>query len=159
RGVTAFACRFAEGCGLPTDTFKLAGLYHDLGKLDPRFQAMLQGRSPRTAAPPPLAKSSSTGGTKREREEARPIHRYPKGGRHELLSAALVATKTKDDLPLHLIATHHGTARPLAGPVDENEFAAQPFRAELFGQTFVLGSSAQDTAGWNGTLSDRFWRV
>jgi CRISPR-associated endonuclease/helicase Cas3 len=159
RGVTTFACRFAGACGLPTDTFVLAGLYHDLGKLDPRFQAMLQGRSPRTIAPPPLAKSGSIAGTKREREEARAVHRFPKGGRHELLSAALVSTRTSDDLLLHLIATHHGTARPFANPVDENEFVAQPFKAELFGQTFVLASCAQDPAGWNGTLPDRFWRV
>jgi CRISPR-associated endonuclease/helicase Cas3 len=159
RGVSAFAGRFAAGCGLPTGVYALAGYYHDLGKLDRRFQAMLQGRSPRTAAPPALAKSGAVAGSKREREEARAVHRYPAGARHELLSAALVATRTGGDLLLHLIATHHGAARPFAGPVPENESAARPFRAELFGQTFALPSSAQDPAGWNGTLPDRFWRV
>jgi CRISPR-associated endonuclease/helicase Cas3 len=159
RGVAACARRFANGCGLPTDVYTLAGLYHDSGKLDPRFQAMLQGRSPRTTAPPPLAKSGTADGSRREREEARAIHQYPKGGRHELLSAALVATKTDDDLLLHLIATHHGTARPFAGRVDENEFAKKPFTAELFGESFALDSSCQTTAAWNVVLPERFWRV
>jgi CRISPR-associated endonuclease/helicase Cas3 len=155
RGVTGYARRFARGCGLPIDTYTLAGLYHDLGKLDPRFQAMLQGRSPRTTAPPPLAKSGASAGSRREREEARAVHRYPKGARHELLSAALVATKTDEDLLLHLIATHHGTARPFADRVDENELARRPFTAE----SFALDSSAQTTAAWNAVLPERFWRV
>lgn len=159
RGVTEYARRFAAGCGLSVETYALAGQFHDVGKLDPRFQAMLQNRSPRTAAPPPLAKSGRANMTPREREEARAVHRFPKGGRHELLSAALVATKTDDDLLLHLIATHHGTARPFAGPVEENDFARRPFPAPLFGQTFALDSSAQDPAGWNAILPERFWRI
>src|SRR5262249_59317729 len=77
-GVTAYARRFADGCGLPVDTFTLAGQYHDLGKLDPRFQAMLYGRSPRTVGPPALAKSGTSGGSRREREEARAVHRFPR---------------------------------------------------------------------------------
>jgi CRISPR-associated endonuclease/helicase Cas3 len=159
RGVTAYAGRFAEGCGLPADTYTLAGLFHDLGKLDPRFQAMLQGRSPRTVAPPPLAKSDTSSGSRREREEAQAIHRYPKGGRHELFSAALVAQKTNHDLLLHLTATHHGTARPFAGRVDENDFATSPFTAALFRESFALESSAHAPAVWNAVLPERFWRV
>src|SRR5262249_28324651 len=74
-------------------------------------------------------------------------------------SAALVSSRTTDDLLLHLIATHHGTARPFAGPVDENEDAPTPFTAALFGSRFQIESAAQDAASWNGPLPERFWRV
>ncbi len=64
-GVAGFARRFAAGCGLPADLYRAAGFWHDLGKLDPRFQAMLLGRSPATATPPPLAKSRRPPRTRR----------------------------------------------------------------------------------------------
>jgi CRISPR-associated endonuclease/helicase Cas3 len=159
RGVAAVAARYAAGCRLPADMYTLAGLHHDLGKLDPRFQALLQGRSPRTAAPPPLAKSGTTPASREEAEQARAVHRYPKGGRHELLSAALLAKVTVDDLLLHLVATHHGYARPFAPAVEENEFAARPFTATVSGQSVTLDSSAQTPTAWNAVLPDRFWRV
>src|SRR5207302_1991839 len=112
RGVAERANQFAEGCGLDTGPYYQAGLYHDLGKLDPRFQAMLKQSSPRTAVGEPLAKSARSPRTRQERDEAREVHRYPRGARHELLSAALVAKKTDGDLLIHLIATHHGSGRP-----------------------------------------------
>ncbi|MFL5245242.1 MAG: type I-U CRISPR-associated helicase/endonuclease Cas3 [Gemmataceae bacterium] len=151
RGVAEHAKRFAGGCGLDAD------LWHDLGKLDPRFQAMLKQSSPRTAVGDALAKSARSPRTKRERDKARQIHRYPTGARHELLSAALVATRTDDELLLHLIATHHGSGRPFANSVEDIEKADTPCRQELFG--FKPDSCVQKIAKWNAELPERFWRV
>jgi CRISPR-associated endonuclease/helicase Cas3 len=151
RGVAGFARRFAAGCGLPTECYSLAGFWHDLGKLDPRFQAMLKGRSPRTAGGVPLAKSGTF------RRGDRSIHCYPRGGRHELLSVVLLST-TADDLLLHLIATHHGTARPFADPVEEND-AARRLETRLFGAHFHLETTAQNPSAWNAGFAERFWRM
>jgi CRISPR-associated endonuclease/helicase Cas3 len=159
-GVAKRAGLFAEACGLDRDLYHQAGLWHDLGKLDPRFQAMLKQSSPRTAAGLPLAKSARPPRTIRERDEVREIHRYPAGARHELLSAALLTSTTVDDLFLHLVTTHHGSGRPFADPVDENEATREPFKTPpLFGQTFELPTSAQQIAAWNAQLPGRFWRV
>lgn len=152
-GVADRAKRFATGCGLDVDLYSLAGHFHDLGKLDPRFQALLKGRSPRTAGGIPLAKSGSFGSGDRD------VHQYPPGARHELLSVAMLDSHTDDDLLLHLIATHHGSARPFANPVLENAAAQSPFIAELFDRSFAIDSCAQRIVEWNATLADRFWRV
>jgi CRISPR-associated endonuclease/helicase Cas3 len=163
RNVAEHAKTFAAGCGLDAELYYQVGLWHDLGKLDPRFQAMLKQSSPRTAVGEPLAKSARSPRTKQERDEAREVHCYPKGARHELLStalvAALIATKTDDDLGLHLLATHHGSGRPLAAPVEDDYTAKQPFKAQLFGQTYELPTYGQQTATWNLELPERFWRV
>jgi len=159
RGVADYAKRFAAGCGLDVTLYTQAGLWHDLGKLDPRFQAMLKQSSPRTAVGVALAKSARSARTTAEKDQARQVHHYPKGARHELLSAALVAGRNDDDLLLHLIATHHGSARPFADPVGENAAAATPFEATLFGETFRANTSAQEIGDWNAELPERFWRV
>lgn len=159
RGVAEHARRFAEGCRLDADLYEQAGLRHDLGKLDRRFQAMLKQSSPHTAVGKPLAKSARSPRTKEEKRLAREVHKYPVGARHELLSAAMVAAESNDDLLLHLIATHHGSARPFASPVEENA-SAQPFGPhDMFGQSFGLPSSSQEIAAWNAELPERFWRV
>ena len=68
-GVKEFARRHAVGCGLPDDLVEAiarAGLLHDLGKADPRFQAMLRGRCRlvgRTAARQILADAPNPGGS------------------------------------------------------------------------------------------------
>lgn len=150
RGVAERAVRFATPLGLPPDTYRAAGLYHDLGKLDPRFQKMLCGFVPKEH---PLAKSGTLA------QRAWESHRYPKGARHELLSAAVLAGHTSDDLLLHLIATHHGSARPFAEAVEENDAAKAPFTGEMFGLGFHHPTSGQDVAGWNAELPERFWRM
>ncbi len=155
RGVAEFAKRFAQGCELDAELYYTAGLCHDLGKLDPRFQAMLKQTSPHTAVGPPLAKSSKSPGSPAEREEARRVHGYPKGARHELLSAAILEKETDDDLLLHLIATHHGSGRPFADAVSDT--TGMLGRQSLFG--FKPDSCLQDIAAWNTILPERFWRI
>lgn len=94
--------------------------YHDVGKLDPRFQALLYGLSPTTAAgKPPIAKSK---GYRSQSEEVtlRTRADMPKRFRHEYLSCAilsqsqLVTNHPEKDLLLHLTASHHGHCRPFA---------------------------------------------
>jgi CRISPR-associated endonuclease/helicase Cas3 len=96
---------------------------HDLGKADMRFQAMLAGLTPYEAMDRPilLAKSGQRGLTRDERDRQRNRAELPAGFRHEMLSVELIASGliTIDsvidgDLLLHLIAAHHGHARPFA---------------------------------------------
>lgn len=117
-----------------TDAFNLAARLHDLGKADERFQAMLR-RTDRTDAwllagvtPTLLAKSDGLPMTRAEREATRRRAGLPDGFRHEMLSAQLVhcfddlpEVETSRDLVLHLIAAHHGYARPFAPVVYDEE--------------------------------------
>ena len=113
----------AEQVGLPDDLLEVverAATLHDIGKADARFQRWLD---PRRESGPHLAKSA----TPRHRWEAtRASSGWPRGGRHEELSARLVRawlSKTPDwgcllqrDLLVHLVVSHHGKGRPLVSP-------------------------------------------
>jgi len=104
-----------------------AAVCHDWGKVDQRFQALLM-RGDATAAgalKEPIAKSPHLARTHQEREQARLRSALPKGFRHEMLSlqlaqksgveAGIIPGKSSlRDLTLHLIASHHGHARPFA---------------------------------------------
>lgn len=85
-----------------------AARLHDLGKSEPRFQAMLHGDLVAAALGPLLAKS----GLRRlaDLRAAYTQSGLPAGFRHELASLAL-ADET-DPLIRHLVATHHGYGRP-----------------------------------------------
>jgi len=143
------AARIAEALGLsgPLITaVRQAGLWHDLGKLDPRFQRWLD---PDVQAAAPLAKS----GLAPDRIQlARSASGWPRGGRHELLSARLVAEWLRShpvdfdaDLVLHLIASHHGYARPLVPPVEDR--APVHLRADIGGWE-VAASGDLGTTDW-----------
>ena len=114
----------AHRIGVPTElreVIALAGKLHDIGKADPRFQRWLD---PEGNAEVPMAKSNAP----RHRWEAmRAQAGWPRGGRHEDLSARLVrawledrpdwSSSTLRDLLIHLVVSHHGKGRPLVPPV------------------------------------------
>ena len=166
-GVETFARRFAKGSGLPdalVEAVAKAGSFHDLGKADLRFQALLRGGNRLAVGCELFAKSDETPRTREAFKVARDAAGYPPGGRHELLSVRLaegapdVLSETPDlsELALHLIASHHGHCRPFAPVV----FDAQPTKVtvELQGRRMV----------WNGTtnlervdsgVAQRYWRL
>jgi CRISPR-associated endonuclease/helicase Cas3 len=110
---------FADSLNLDSEltaTLATAARHHDLGKLDRRFQAWLNGGSS-VGQPAPLAKSASGPGNPQS-WAARRDAMWPRGKRHEMISAALLAQistwpqEIDRDLLLHLVATHHGDGRP-----------------------------------------------
>ena len=153
--------------GLPAElgeSIALAALRHDVGKADPRFQAWLHGGDLLAAARAgaPLAKSAGVARTARALRRAREASGYPRGGRHELVSVRLAeqawpeGTKADRELVLHLVASHHGHARPFV-PVVADEHPVQ-VRASLEGR-LVETSSATGLERLDSGVADRFWRL
>lgn len=120
-GVGLYARRIAERIGLSASvgaTVELAGEFHDLGKADGRFQAWLD---PLGRADTLIAKSDRP----RSRWQSDQLASgWPRGGRHEALSARLVIewlaenAATHAELLVHLVASHHGQGRPLIAPAE-----------------------------------------
>lgn len=119
---------------IPISVYQQVADGHDFGKADERFQAMLR-RADRTDAwlfatveNALWAKSDGLPLTPGQRRQARERAGLPDGFRHEMLSVQIIeqtslgATITDDlDLILHLIASHHGYARPFAPVVFDDE--------------------------------------
>lgn len=131
KAVRQRAGEIASYLGLPKGLKAIVGDaagWHDIGKVDPRFQAMLfEGDPVRAAiAAEPLAKSGMPPGDLQRHRDARRRSGLPSRARHEAWSHALVAAYLAtsdqhhrgcdDELLLHLVASHHGHARPLLPP-------------------------------------------
>ncbi|WP_218934480.1 type I-G CRISPR-associated helicase/endonuclease Cas3g [Rosistilla ulvae] len=136
-----------------------AAKLHDVGKSDPRFQAMLLGKPVAVAYMQRTlwAKSDQLGG--RGRSE---LHT---GFRHEMLSVDLLQQfehKETCDMTLmsHLIASHHGFARPLA-PIAVDE-TLPGFSLKPFGGAAI---SHQQRADWtpahqiDSGIAGQFWKL
>ena len=126
QAVGAMARSIAERIGLPTSLAEIverAGALHDIGKADGRFQRWLDPEGQRDA---PMAKSTTA---HHRWETTRAASGWPRGGRHEDLSARLVrawlerhpswSDPWSRDLLIHLVISHHGNGRPLIAPVDD----------------------------------------
>jgi CRISPR-associated endonuclease/helicase Cas3 len=154
------------------ELFQIAAELHDLGKADARFQAVLAGTTAYEAMRLPrlLGKSGSQSLSNAEREERRVRAELPKGFRHEMLSTQIVEQHIEAlcmyasidrDLLLHVVAAHHGHARPFAPVVVD-----QPRAAELL-SLVIRGISIDgaNRAAWvpahrlDSGIPERFWQL
>lgn len=127
RGVAERARDCAERIGLNelSTSVEKAALFHDLGKADPRFQALLQGGSRKHERL--LAKSDMNAADRGTRQTAQRLAEYPQGQRHECYSVALLRHSPQLLVDLHdpelaqyLAGSHHGQGRPYMPAIDDD---------------------------------------
>jgi CRISPR-associated endonuclease/helicase Cas3 len=158
---------FAGRLGLPEELLRaaeLAGVLHDSGKAEHRFQLMLHRGDPDRleAGGTVLAKSGMDPADRRALVQARQRAGLPAGWRHEAVSLAiarrLLGEHAGVDVQLvqHLVAAHHGCARPVFPPVDGAGRVrlvafAEPLDGPLAGLE-ELGDLEVDHVDWDGPL-------
>jgi CRISPR-associated endonuclease/helicase Cas3 len=162
-GVTRWATSFAEKLGLSdelTQAVRQAAFLHDLGKADPRFQALLYGDEPGETL---LAKSGSERNGRFHMEESK---LPPRGFRHEFVSVALLRehrnqllgdlTETQRHLVEYLVGTHHGRGRPFPPFIEEHA----PEKVTLNWAGWTLAASP-DHRLWRleGRWPVSFWKL
>lgn len=167
RAVGCRAREIASNLGLSSDlveAVRLAGIYHDEGKRDRRFQVMLhRGDKLRAeAATEPLAKSGMDPADKAALRRAAELSGYPKGMRHEAYSAKIAeillqrgpgdgqrdeVESVDRELVVHLVASHHGCGRPLLPPVVDLS-PIQVTRPVAVGEPVVVCTA--DSVDWAG---------
>lgn len=150
--------------------FAGAGYWHDVGKLDERFQVLLHhgDELAALAAAAPLAKSEGIPISPARRRAIREASGLPANFRHEMLSLQLAERCARGavsaemyDLFLHLVASHHGHARPFAPISPDPE---PPAITGTRGGTPVKLRAEERVAlppphRLDSGISDRFWRL
>jgi CRISPR-associated endonuclease/helicase Cas3 len=146
-----------------------AAYWHDAGKLDDRFQTLLyEGDEVAALAGEALAKSADMPASPARQRAIREASGLPAGFRHEMLSyqlaerfAALPDDDAWAELILHLIASHHGHARPFAPVIPDLEPPA--VLGSHDGIDIELGAAQRAKLiaphALSSGLSDRFWRL
>ncbi|MFE7427660.1 type I-U CRISPR-associated helicase/endonuclease Cas3 [Streptomyces sp. NPDC057545] len=162
QAVAARAAAFATALNLPTDlidTLRTAGHAHDTGKNHSRFQCMLCAgdRLLAESLPEPRAKSGMDPADHTARRRAARLAQWEPDMRHEALSALAVTAwlNTRpdhprghdDDLLVHLVAAHHGHARPLLPPVTDP--SPQPVTCTMPDHQQITINSADMGIDWN----------
>jgi len=157
-----------------SEVFAAAADAHDLGKADPRFQAVLLGGDPLAARFTPNAGNILAKGERAANAAA--YHRQcrrsglPEGFRHELVSAQLAEAlgviptdSVRRDLVLHLVSGHHGRCRPLAPLVIDDE---PPELCLACPDLEAVGRwTTEDRRHWtpphrlDSGIPERFWRL
>lgn len=166
------ARQFASACGLGNplvEDIALAARLHDLGKADARFQAFLRGSWP-MALPPAdlLAKSATMPSSVHARHQRRRRAELPPGFRHEMLSVQLAERanllphdQDRRNLILHLIAAHHGHARPFAPVCQDSDLP--DVTVELNAQQITLPHQDRKQLvpphRLDSGIPERFWRL
>lgn len=128
RAVARLARAQAQTLGLDAalaETLDRAGLWHDDGKADPRFQLWLKSNDGLPEDGPPIAKTSARASPARQRT-LRGAATLPERWRHEVASVRIAAARLAEekaeldpDLLLWLIGTHHGHGRPFFAHDDD----------------------------------------
>ncbi|HHH27150.1 MAG TPA: type I-U CRISPR-associated helicase/endonuclease Cas3, partial [Polyangiaceae bacterium] len=151
------------------EALSTAAYWHDAGKLDERFQLVLrQGDELAVIAGEPLAKSAGIPASPARRRAIREASRLPEDFRHEMLSlqlaeryARLPEERERADLLLHLVASHHGHARPFA-PISIDPDPPE-IRGCHGGQAVELSADdrrrLRPAHGISSGIADRFWRL
>ena len=161
-GVGAKAAEYGEALGLSVkvvNDLRLAGQLHDLGKVDPRFQAQMHGHdvvriAESEIAGKPLAKSLPGAITRRN---AWPPVRHEFSSVSLVESNKLILEQAEDpDLVLHLVGTHHGNGRPLPQINEDN--TPHTLHAKHDGASMSASSDLAETT-LALEMSDRFWRL
>ena len=163
--------------GAADPTIRAAAQYHDFGKADARFQAMLAGVTPAEAMerPTPLGKGDGQRRTLAEKDLIRQRAMLPKGFRHEMLSVQIVEHQSDrmvgDHLAdrqmlLHLVAAHHGHARPFAPVVVDDPRDSEPDGDENLSLEFgAVSISPAQRKLWpaahrlDSGIAERFWAL
>jgi len=153
-----------------TEALHTAANLHDWGKADERFQAMLINGDLNDAwAQPTLwGKSGNMPSTAALRRSARRRSGLPSDFRHEMLSVQLAeltvdqfpADAAHRDLALHLIAAHHGFARPFAPVVlDDDPPEVSLDRLQVEARITAGQRKLRPPHRLDSGIADRFWTL